>query len=57
MNHGKLTAYRKTVSRFSLYFIGNCALGNMRKRNKSTTKGGMKLWQFSEWSATKAIPL
>lgn len=26
-------------------------------RNKSTTKGVMKLWQFSEWSATRAIPL
>ena len=25
-------------------------------RNKSTAKELMKLWQFSEWNATKAIP-
>jgi len=26
-------------------------------RNKSTSKGVMKLWHFSEWNATRAIPL
>jgi hypothetical protein len=25
-------------------------------RNKSTAKELMKLWQFSEWNGTKAIP-